>query len=58
MYIAGNIECVAYITATLGDLSVSGFGVHYHSRKDCIYDEDIVVKHYRNIKIEIKRAFF
>lgn len=50
IYIDGNIECVGYITPILADFGNSGFGVHYHSRRDCIYDEAIAVKHYRNIK--------
>lgn len=52
VYIDGNIECVAYITPILVDFGGCGFGVHYHSRRDCIYDEAIAVKHYRNIKTE------
>ena len=52
VYIDGNIECVAYITPILDDLGGAGFGVHYHSRRDCIYDEAIAVKHYRNIMTE------
>ena len=52
VYIDGNIECVAYITPILDDLGGAGFGVHYHSRRDCIYDEAIAVKHYINIMTE------
>lgn len=55
IYVDGNIECVAYLTPLLSDFGNAGFGVHYHSRRDCIFDEAIAVKHYRNIKTEMTK---
>lgn len=52
IYIDGNIEVVSGVSPIITDMGRTSFGVHYHRRRDCIYDEVISVKHLKRIKGE------
>ena len=52
VYIDGNIEVVAGVSPIIADMGRTSFGVHYHRRRDCIYDEVVSVKHLKRIRGE------
>lgn len=47
IYVDGNIEIVAGVSPIICGMGEAGFGVHYHSSRDCIYDEAVAVLHYK-----------
>lgn len=47
IYVDGNIEIVAGVSPIICSMGEAGFGVHYHSSRDCIYDEAVAVLHYK-----------
>ena len=49
IYIDGNIEVVSGISPIIAEMGKTSFGVHYHRRRDCIYDEVVAVKHLKRI---------
>lgn len=46
MYLDGNIQIVQPICPLIEQMGHCAFGVHYHSRRDCVYDEAVSVKYY------------
>lgn len=52
IYVDGNIEVVSGVTPIIANMGCTSFGVHYHRRRDCIYDEVIAVKHLKRIRGE------
>lgn len=49
IYIDGNIEVVSGVSPIIAQMGKSFFGVHFHRRRDCIYDEVVSVKHLKRI---------
>ena len=49
IYVDGNIEIVSGVSPIIANMGQKGLGVHYHRRRDCIYDEVIAVKHLKGI---------
>lgn len=49
IYIDGNIEIVSGVSPIIANMGQYGLGVHYHRRRDCIYDEVVSVKHLKRI---------
>lgn len=47
VYVDGNIEIVAGVSPLIEEMGNCDFGVHFHPKRDCIYDEAIAVKHLR-----------
>lgn len=43
IYIDGNIEIVACVSPLIKEMGTHAFGVHYHYKRDCIYDEKVRV---------------
>lgn len=47
VYVDGNIEIVASVLPMINIMGDAGLAVHYHNRRDCIYDESVAVIHYK-----------
>lgn len=56
IYIDGNIEPVAGFANMIANMGGYGFGVHYHSSRDCIYDEKVAVVHYKKANVDLVKA--
>lgn len=53
IYIDGNIEPVASLTGFIVNMGGYSFGVHYHSSRDCIYEEKVAIEYYKKADMEI-----
>ena len=53
IYIDGNIEIVACVSPLIQEMGTHAFGVHYHYKRDCIYDEKVRVIYSRKADKEI-----
>lgn len=47
IYIDGNIELVAKMTPMIEEMGDAVLGLHYHSARDCVYDEAVSVLHFK-----------
>lgn len=52
IYVDGNIEIVSGVSPIISNMGEYGLGVHYHRRRDCIYDEVVAVKHLKRLSGE------
>lgn len=51
VYVDGNIEIVTSVLPIIKNMGNAVLGVHYHSARDCIFDEVIAVRHYKRASI-------
>lgn len=47
IYIDGNIELVASVKPLVENMGNAALAVHYHSNRDCIYDEAVAIRHFK-----------
>lgn len=49
VYVDGNIEVVGAISPLVEAMAGKGLGLHWHMRRDCIYDEVVAVKYLKRL---------
>ena len=47
IYIDGNIEIVTSVKPLIENMGNAAFAVHYHSNRDCIFDEAVSIEHFK-----------